>query len=761
MSVQSEKILHGKMLSKDMEYFNNLKSELKNQKIVSNINDIYCLLFNECININNDISQKKMICSSLKKYLSNIINEISEEFLKTLEDKISNNNNTKSQRHKSNKKILRITIKLLFLILVFMINKYKQMIESTFDGCVNKGINVKSLKTNQIREELFFLIVLEQNLYWMEIIFQDLITIFQNLRNNKYRMLINADFEFNNLDQIFKKYCFDCFLNVFNIIKKYSSIKLNETATRIYEILFNDNLITKNKNNNCDNLFLPLNIAKIDNSIFNLFECFVYEFLYDIDSLWKYCDNMNLNENNDIYELLYGFGIYLCEFLKLIVFNRDESFSKVDFFNFYFFSYKLMTDYFAKLNKHLYQLYNNISDVIQNNFIIVKPDFNLNYLQNLSNSLKDLLFNFMISSYNNDTLKEAYSFNEILMNSIISHCFIKTIISIYSLISNNKPQNLILEILNILLDNINKYKIKLPLKCHFHKELMTHNFLLILDDFLINNEKELILYFQSALRYKKVNLNTNITNLINKFNEVLSCLFNHYNSLNFIYSNHIMFKLNEILSNAGITLPELNFKLSYIFLRFICSNSNTLNYKDIPISEININEKYNPNFSINLKHNNNNAHIEEINFDNVTYNKELALEINNVGFVLDKYLDKNTIKLFNSINNEEYELINLRNKNYLVKNSKRENYSVIFTKNDGFIEKLGIDDNLKENILNIMENNQYTDKTVYKLIQEKVINPGNANICVNVYFNDNIKYYDLKFEMNYFEYQNKIKELLI
>ena len=68
---------------------------------------------------------------------------------------------------------------------------------------------------------------------------------------------------------------------------------------------------------------------------------------------------------------------------------------------------------------------------------------------------------------------------------------------------------------------------------------------------------------------------------------------------------------------------------------------------------------------------------------------------------------------------------------------------------------------MKENILNIMENNQYIDKNVYKLIQEKVINPGNRHISINNNFYENIKYYDLKFEMNFFEYQNQIKELLL
>jgi hypothetical protein len=145
----------------------------------------------------------------------------------------------------------------------------------------------------------------------------------------------------------------------------------------------------------------------------------------------------------------------------------------------------------------------------------------------------------------------------------------------------------------------------------------------------------------------------------------------------------------------------------------------------------------------------------------VTYNKELTFNIDNVGFALDEYLDKNITELFNNESFEEYELNIVGNKSYLVKNSKGKNYSIIFTKGDKFIEKLGIDEKLKENILNIMENVQYTDKIVYKLIQEKVINPGNENINVNAYFYNNIKYYDLKFQMNFFQYQEKIKELFL
>ena len=766
-SFGSESTLYNKMLFNDNQYFNALRNELNNKRILNNINNIYYLLFNNCININNNISNKETMCSLLRIYLSNIINEINNQFLGVIEDKNMNNcNGKKNQKNKSSKNNLRITIKLLFLIIVFMINKYRNIIENTFDNNVEKGIKKKNLKTNKIREELFSLIILQQNLYWINIIVEGLLDIFQKLKNNKFRMLLNADIEFNNKDEIFKKYCYECFLNLFNIVKKYSSIKLNERASRLYEVMFNVNLIQNNNINNSDNAFLPINILLINNDISKLFECFIYEFLNDIDSLVKYfnvqkieiIDNDNTNNN---YELIYGFGIYLCEFIKFIVFIRNEDLSKIDFFNFYFFSYKLMTSYFSKLNEYLYELYNYISTIIKSYPYFVMPCLNLNYLQNLSNSLKDLLFFFMISSFNNDALKDTYSLNEILMNSIISLCFSKIIISTYFIIEKGDDRNIIPDILNILLDNINKYKIILPLKSHFYKEIMVHNYLLMLDEFLVNNQKEIILYFQKIKAYKESNYIIN--NLINKFNATLSCLFNHYNLVNFLYSNHIMFQFNLILSKSGISFSTSNMKTNNIFLRYIKSYNNLLNYRDIPISELDFSEKFNPDFRTNVKQNIsiNCDNLNEINFDNLTYNKEINTDKDNIGFSLDDYFDRNIAELFSNISLNGYEFFIYGCKSYLIKNSDSTSYSIIIVQNDGFIEKIGLDEHMKENILNIMENNQYIDKNVYKLIQEKVINPGNRNISINNNFYENIKYYDLKFEMNFFEYQNQIKELLL
>ena len=766
-SFGSESTLYNKMLFNDNQYFNALRNELNNKRILNNINNIYYLLFNNCININNNFSNKETICSLLRIYLSNIINEINNQFLGVIEDKNMNNcNGKKNQKNKSSKNNLRITIKLLFLIIVFMINKYRNIIENTFDNNVEKGIKKKNLKTNKIREELFSLIILQQNLYWINIIVEGLLDIFQKLKNNKFRMLLNADIEFNNKDEIFKKYCYECFLNLFNIVKKYSSIKLNERASRLYDIVFNVNLIQNNNINNSDNVFLPINILLINNDISKLFECFIYEFLNDIDSLVKYfnvqkieiIDNDNTNNN---YELIYGFGIYLCEFIKFIVFIRNEDLSKIDFFNFYFFSYKLMTSYFSKLNEYLYELYNYISTIIKSYPYFVMPCLNLNYLQNLSNSLKDLLFFFMISSFNNDALKDTYSLNEILMNSIISLCFSKIIISTYFIIEKGDDRNIIPDILNILLDNVNKYKIILPLKSHFYKEIMVHNYLLMLDEVLVNNQKEIILYFQKIKAYKEYNYIIN--NLINKFNATLSCLFNHYNLVNFLYSNHIMFQFNLILSKSGISFSTSNMKTNNIFLRYIKSYNNLLNYRDIPISELDFSEKFNPDFRTNVKQNIsiNCDNLNEINFDNLTYNKEINTDKDNIGFSLDDYFDRNIAELFSNISLNGYEFFIYGCKSYLIKNSDSTSYSIIIVQNDGFIEKIGLDEHIKENILNIMENNQYIDKNVYKLIQEKVINPGNRNISINNNFYENIKYYDLKFEMNFFEYQNQIKELLL
>ena len=224
-----------------------------------------------------------------------------------------------------------------------------------------------------------------------------------------------------------------------------------------------------------------------------------------------------------------------------------------------------------------------------------------------------------------------------------------------------------------------------------------------------------------------------------------------------------MFQFNLILSKSGISFSTSNMKTNNIFLRYIKSYNNLLNYRDIPISELDFSEKFNPDFRTNVKQNIsiNCDNLNEINFDNLTYNKELNTDKDNIGFSLDDYFDRNIAELFSSIALNGYEFFIYGCKSYLIKNSDSTSYSIIIVQNDGFIEKIGLDEHMKENILNIMENNQYIDKNVYKLIQEKVINPGNRNISINNNFYENIKYYDLKFEMNFFEYQNQIKELLL
>ena len=764
--LSTENILLNNMIYNDFLNYEQLMNEIYNEKIKNNLTSIYCLLFNECVNINNEIPQKKLICSALKKYLSNILFEINEEILCTLEDKYSNNNNyNRSQKNKINKKDLKITIQLIFLILVYMINKYKKIINNN-DNYIIKGINIKSLKTNKIKEELYFILIIQQNLYWMDYIIGCLMTIFKNLKNNKFRLLINADTEFNNLNEDFKLSCFNCFLPLFSIIKRYSKIKSNSNFEHFTII---DYLFDTNSTFSENNSFLPLRINAIDKIITKLYECFIYEFLYDMDSLWKYFDNLNYTFlNKSFYEnsqILYGFGIFLCDFIKNISFIRNDNLTKIDFFNFYIFSYNLMTKYFSRLNYHLYNLFISLKDIIKNNLIISESNINLNYLQNLSNSLKDMLFLFMIFSFFNDSLKDIYTYDEILINSIISHCFIKIIIPIYSLIVNNNKKNILIDILTILIENIDKYRIILPLKCHFHKELMTHNFLLILDYFLNNFEKELTYFLKERINDKETYIIIN--NLKNKTIKTLSCLFYHYNCINFIYSNHIMFLLNKILYNAGYNYNNtINYLNNNIILRYIPNDKNNLNYIDINLNLIEINVI---DF-LNMNNNINNNFIEPLNNMNVNNNifNQNIYSYNNkyIGYSLDNNFDSKTINLISQIKLDGYEFNIINDKYYIVKNNiikdnTIENYSNILANNGQFIEILGIDKNLKENILEIMENIKYTDKYVFKLIQEKIINNGNSNIKVSNNFYKCFKYYDLKFNMNYFEYQNQIKLLLL
>ena len=777
----NEKILLNNMLLNDCNHFNRIRNELDNQKIKINLTSIYCLLFNECININNEKTQKKLIISALRKYLENILDEISQNLLSTLEDKSSNNTNyNKSQKYKRNKNDLKITIELMFLIIIYMINKYKNIIANTNksgggDGSnyIIKGINVKSLKMNKTQEELYFILILQQNLYWIEILLDCLFLIFQKLKNNKYRMLVNADTQFNKLDDTFKLSCFNCFLPLFSLIKQYST---NLSHLDILEYLFDTKNIISNNDDNYNNsisTFLPLKINKIEKVIIKLFECFIYEFLYDIESIWKYFDSLKISINNESFsennQIMYGFGLFLCNFLKDIAFIRNDNFAKIDFFNFYIFSYNLISNFFSKLNNNMYNLFVGLYDIIKKKYILSSSNINLNYLQSLSNSLKDMLFYFMVFSFYNDNLKDIYLYNEILLNSIISHCFFKVIIPIYFLVVKGTSKNLLIEILQILIDNVNKYKIMLPLKCYFHKEIFIHNFLLILDYYLVNYEKELTSFFKENNNNKE--LYFEIINLKNTFYETLSCLFDHYNCINFIYSNHIMFMFNKILNNSNIINTS---NLDNITLRYIPNDKNFLYYKDIHLNIISyrINTKTNTTTTTIASNETNNNFLKFIEpikntnsknyYDTPNFYGHFSCDY--IGYPLESHLDKITSKLITQIPIEGFEEAIINDKIYLLKNhiiSKNCNYSTILGNNGEFVEMLGINRNLNENILNIMENIQYTDKFMFNLIEEKIINNEDRNIKVSHSFYNNLKYYDLKFKMDYFEYQEQIKQLLL
>ena len=222
--------------------------------------------------------------------------------------------------------------------------------------------------------------------------------------------------------------------------------------------------------------------------------------------------------------------------------------------------------------------------------------------------------------------------------------------------------------------------------------------------------------------------------------------------------------LNKILNNSNIIK---NNNLDNIFLRYIPNDKNFLHYKDIKLDIIAYKDEHTPNI-------NNNCNILEfikplnnINVNKGFYTKNIYdnyICCNYVGFSLKDNFDNDTLKLIRQIELEGFEENIIDNKHYLIKSgitNKNSSYATILGHNGEYIEILGIDRNLKENILNIMENIQYTDKYMFTLIQEKIINNEGRDIKVSDSFYNNLKYYDLKFKMDYFEYQNQIKQLLL
>ena len=201
-------------------------------------------------------------------------------------------------------------------------------------------------------------------------------------------------------------------------------------------------------------------------------------------------------------------------------------------------------------------------------------------------------------------------------------------------------------------------------------------------------------------------------------------------------------------------------------MRYIPNDKNLLYYKDINLNFI----SYQDYYSVNTNHDKNTFNfIQPINVRNDDFSRNFFYEneFDNVGYSLENNFDQKAIQLLSQINLVDYEFNIINDKNYLIKNNiisdnNNLNYSNILVNNGEFIEILGIDKKLNENILSIMENIQYSDKFIFKFIQDKIINNNEGrNIKVCHSFFNNLKYYDLKFKMNYFEYQNQIKQLLL
>ena len=741
----------------DFQNFKELRDRLTNKNISFKISNIYALLFNECLNIklvNNNQNKDDIEC--YKNIISNILKENLDIILYENQSNIltylKNRADTKIIREF--RKDIRITIELIFLLIVYIFNYYKNIIESNDEHSMLKDKKFKKIII--VKEELYFIFFIQENLYWIKIVVEYLNIILKILKDIKIKLDLNKNFNLNKNSQIL---CIKNFISLFSLIQKYLSLKINKYYPYITVInkLFNKNnaneiIINNNKNSdtlgikydsemNKDNIILDIN--EINNVIFVLFECFIYEFSSTNKNLYK-CFSYSIKIMN--YQNLYGFGIYLCDYLRSDLFIKNENLIQFIYLN-NSSSNDLIpyNKYFSILNKYLYQLLNGFHNLIDDKNNNSELNINYNFLKSLSNSINDLLFSFMIFSFHHDTLRDIYTDNEMLLNLIITHCLIETVIKIYFINLNYDENNILFETLNMLIENVNKYKIVLPLKCHFHKENLVHNFLILLDSFLFSYQRTITYEFTNKINSKEITL---ISNLKNKFYEVLACLVNHYNNINFIYSNHILYLFNNILKNSGFYKFNKNKdsenNLNNIILRFIPNETNTLYYIDYYLNVIeNVEDKYN-------KRNN--------DIYNINNNKLIGycLEDNNINKII-KYINVNNV--------EGYELKIINNKNYLIKNKGKDNFNsdycdiFIYNKKYTTIEEMYKKEQFKE--LFLMQDIKFSDKKIYKLIVEKILNTANDNIDVTDNFYYNLNYYDLQFKMEYFEYQNQIKKLLI
>lgn len=625
-----------------------------------------------------------------------------------------------------------IVIQLLFFIISSMFQRYLSL-KSIDIGIYEYKTFSSSLKKEQFIKDCFLLYIIQKSYPWLNLIINYIEKFFILIRKKEWNnLIITAQKNINVYKCEF--YNFYIFTAIYGIVKKYYSINKNDIP-----------IITQ-----------VINLEQLNELTIKLFHVSELDILYDYQSNKKslFIDLDFYNETN--FERVIIYNNYIIDNLTYVEFlNLNFGY---DYHTLFLSSYDYLFDNIRNINLHLITKFKNLINILHKDKTSKKElkegMINFYILDSFLQSLKNSIFYHMISCFNNDTLCDCYVKNEWL-NEVIN-CYsivyflkflIGAIISNYNFYDNNlidKNNVIIPNILKSFFQLVCKDSIILPVKEIFFKERIIHDFVILFYYFVSVFKSEILIICDE-------NLIENIREKMREFSE---------------YENKLLF----FLSNKILRLLKNDLNENYISpIRIITNPEQLICYNDIyqeiiknkMPSEFNISNKEN----INILQDINNSNVNnDIISENHILTESKKKNFFNVFLKHYESYDITKFKMkfnFKTLRDLDSKFIIRNNNNKLILNiplTKLNKSPFIFINENQGLKILSLEN--EDDLFHLMNNKSYTSKNILDKIYQSILYGENTfDEFKNV--QNTMKYYDINFDMEYFEFCEKIKSFVL
>ena len=677
---------------------------------------------------------------SSSEYLKSILNVKLYEITSLIQNIPLNGNNTRGGD--------------IAFAIVIVIELLFELILSVYEKMIKFKIDINDCSASQIENDMKNIYIISNSFEWLKPVLIAIDFIYTVKRGKPFVSLYqhNDNALYNVIHKKNLVNYLSTFVNIIALVKRYYIIykDISYDTPRLFD--------SKRKEAFCDIEELNSIISKMVELIME--NLLINYKLYEKEFQRKISFILVKQQINSM--LLFLSSLY--DNVSYIKFNHTQY--KVDYHSYFIFYYDFNVFLCDKVNEYLSMMIESILCAIKNrNLNDIENSINLQIVDEYIRALKDFIVYHMIASFNNDSLCDCFVKNEWLRSTIFSYSIIHSvrcmIISIkeYEMkkkeMLNINKDFIIKRMFELLSERIIKNNVIFPVKLFIYKEMLIHNALIIFEHFAE--------IFNEDLREMIHNRTINADILIKSLNEISE-------SQN-IFSFFISQKILRYLNFNGDISSSYHGKM-----RIYTTPAFPLDYYDISNSDrsklssqqryssmtIDTDDKENSSCYSNM---NNEVTNGNSNSNYRTNHKKAKKKDSITSLMLIEEFDISSIicnlnfASFDDISDPSISY-SLKNKRYVLSYSMKNSFSSPVILIQGMYNMDRISYDTPNNSLMISSRKKISSKmAIENILQCLLYGEVTGNMKKNL--EATMKYYDTKFKMNYFEFIDSIKKIII